>query len=137
MNKLVHVIFFLKTISAFGQEELNTCQTKLDTLTGLTVYISATETASYPGGMEAIARQIGKRIIVPKSDNTRDGFKVFVAFIVQSDGTVVGQRIVRNISGTNLAEQFLDIIDDVLWKPGSCNGRLVSTLEIIPMSIKL
>lgn len=137
MNKLVYAIFFLKTIITFGQTEVNTCQVKTDTLTGLTVYSSASEVASYPGGMEAMVKQINKRIIIPKSDATRNGIKLFVAFIVQSDGTVVGQRVVGNVAGTNLAEQYLDIIDDVLWRPGICNGKPVSTLELLPLSIKL
>ena len=136
MNKIICALFLLKTVVAFGQGEVKTCRAMLDTLTGLSVHRSATEMAGYPGGIEAMLKQIQKKVYVAKVHGTSGGFKVFVAFIVQSDGTVVGQRVIRNVPGTNLAEQFLDIIDDVCWEPGTCHGKVVATLEILPMEMK-
>lgn len=135
--RLLYTILLLRTMVAFGQDGAEPCHVQLDTLTKQSVYNSADEMASFPGGIEALARQIQKRIYVRNVDNAQDGIKVYVAFIVQTDGKVVGQRVTRNVKGTNLAEQFLDIIDDVRWKPGICDGKTVATIEILPMIIDL
>lgn len=136
MYRIIFAIFLLKTVATFGQAQEKTCGAMLDTLTGLSVYRVPTEMPGYPGGMEGVVKQILKRVIVPKVDGTIGGFKVFVAFIVQTDGAVVGQRVVRNVPGTNLGEQVLDVVEDVRWKPGTCNGKEVPTILLLPIAIK-
>ena len=67
----------------------------------------------------------------------REGIKVYVAFVVQTDGKLVGQRIIKNVKGTDLAEQFLNILGDFKWEPGICNGKAISTIETYPMYIDI
>jgi hypothetical protein len=136
--RFIFTILFFKAILTFGQgTAVKPCQTIIDTLTKRTVYKAADKMASFPGGMEVFYKQINKRIVLHKSDNLKGGIKVFVAFVVQADGKVVGQRIIQNVKGTNLAEQFLNIIDDFKWEPGICNGKAISTIETYPMIIDI
>ena len=134
--RFIFTILFLKAVLTFGQSSpLKSCQTIIDTLTKRSVDKVADKMASFPGGMEALYKQIKKRIRLHKSNDSRDGIKVYVAFVVQQNGKVVGQRIIKNVRGTDLAEQFLDVIDDFVWQPGICNGKAISTIEILPMII--
>jgi hypothetical protein len=135
--RFIWLILLLGTVSAFGQNSQERCRAEIDTLTKQSVYRAADEMANFPGGMEALMKQVAKRVFLREAGRTQDCCKVFVAFVVQSDGTVVGQRVVKNTTGTDLAEQCLDIIDDVRWQPGVCNGKTVATIEIYPFEMKM
>jgi hypothetical protein len=136
--RFIFTILFLKVTVIFGQNSnVKPCQVQIDTLTRQSVYKVADKMASFPGGVEALYKRISKRIRLRNADNLGDGIKVKVAFVVQQDGKVVGQRIIKNVKGTDLAEQFLDIIDDFQWQPGICNGKVISTIETLPMIIDL
>lgn len=63
--------------------------------------------------------------------------KIYVAFVVKEDGQIIGKRVVRNIEGTDVAEQMLELLDNLKWQPGVCNGRNVATLFLLPVIIDL
>jgi protein TonB len=62
--------------------------------------------------------------------------KVIVAFIIDKDGEVTGERIIRDIEGSNYALQLLTAVKNNKWVPGKCNGRNVATLQVLPMIIE-
>jgi hypothetical protein len=59
--------------------------------------------------------------------------RVIVAFIVEVDGTLKGKRVMKNIRGTDLGEQLLQLIDNVNWIPGKCHGQVVPTMQTFPV----
>ena len=63
--------------------------------------------------------------------------KIFVGFIVDENGKIVGQRIIRNIEKTKVAEQILNIITDTIWSLGYCNKKAVPVMMVIPIQICL
>ncbi len=87
------------------------------------------------GGMPALYKEIRKGIRFPSAGKFEMGSKVFVAFVVDANGQIIGKRVLRNITGTNIAEQILRIIGDMKWIPGTCNEKAVSTLMILPMIV--
>jgi len=132
-------VFMLSTLIAFGQKETNnSCISRVDTLTNLEVFPTVDKFPTVDGGMEALYKEVSKRIKYPnthKQDPIES--KVLVAFIVNVDGQINGKRIIKNITGSDLAEQLLDIVDDVKWEPGFCNGKAVRTLLVLPMIIDI
>ena len=62
--------------------------------------------------------------------------KVIVAFIIDKDGEVTGERIIRDIEGSNYASQLLTAVKNIRWAPGTCNGKNVATLQVLPMIIE-
>ena len=90
---------------------------------------------SVDGGMQQLFQVMAKRIKYPKNDNYPIESKVFVAFVVTELGDITGQRIVKNIEGTDLAEQLLEVVSEFKWLPGTCNGKQVPTILILPMII--
>jgi hypothetical protein len=130
------IIFTFYTLLAFAQKDVkNPCVSKVDTLTNVEVFLTVDKSPTVQGGMQALYTEVAKKIKYPDSEGDRTGAKVFVAFIVNTDGQIKGQRIVKNIDGTDLAEQLLDIIDDMKWIPGLCKGKPVATLLVMPMII--
>jgi hypothetical protein len=125
-------VFYSKEISS---NIVSPCQTEYDTLTHQLIYKTADKKASFPGGFEPLMKETQKRIRLSRSGDYSNGIKVIIAFVVQHDGKVIGQRIIRNVKGTNLAEQYLDIIDDFNWEPAMCNGKPVSTIVTYPFII--
>jgi hypothetical protein len=70
-----------------------------------------------------------------KTDITES--KVVVAFIIDMDGTLTGKRVIRNVKGTNLAEQVLSLIEKIEWEAGSCEGIYVPVIYCLPVHIHL
>jgi hypothetical protein len=132
-------ILMLNTIAAFGQASpRDSCYAHLDTLTNQKVFKFVDKIPAVQGGMEALLKEISKKIKYPSIDKKYPvGSNVIVAFVVTIDGSITGKRIIRNIDGTDLGEQLLNIVDDVKWEPGTCNGKKVPTLQLIPLIIDL
>lgn len=66
---------------------------------------------------------------------TEESVKMYVAFIVNVDGRITGKRIIYSNYGVKAAEQFLDIVDDFKWTPGTCNNKTVPTLYVLPLNL--
>lgn len=136
--KLILVIFLFNTCFAFGQKGNKTaCYPQVDTLTKREVYKSVDEMPKVVGGMEELFLQISKKLKYPHIDKHPIESKVIVAFIVDIDGQIIGKRTVKNIEGTRIANDVLDILDDVKWEPGTCNGKVVPVFHLLPIIIEL
>ena len=134
MIRSISIFIFFKTAVAFGQTEMaDKCYPRVDTLTKQSVYIDVDKVAMIEGGTEVLAREVAKRVRYPQSDKMPVDSKVIVAFIITAEGKITGKRILKHIEGTDLADQFLTIISDLEWEPGRCNGKPVSTLQVLPM----
>ena len=137
-KKMIFTILFFKTLIVFGQNNnRKPCQIQLDTLTKLSVYLEPDEMASFPGGLMQLSKEIHNRMIYPSVLRTKfpDGFKVVVAFVVQQDGAIIGERAIISIEGTDVAERLLDVLNDFHWEPAKCNGKAVSTIVLFPLNV--
>ena len=134
MRFILTILIFNTTI-VMGQTETRNCPTQIDTLTNLEVYKVVDEMPTVSGGMQVLYQTIRKGIKYQSIDEYSVQSKIIIAFIVGSDGQITGKRIIQNVAGTNLAQQMLDIVDDLKWQPGKCNGIPVPTLQLIPMMV--
>jgi periplasmic protein TonB len=134
--RFVLIILLFNVVVAFGQGESNdSCRAQVDTLTHLEVFRIVEKMPTVEGGMQALYKEISKKIKYPHIDKHPIESKVIIAFVVDANGKILGKRIIKNITGTDLGEQLLEIVDDLRWDPGRCNGQAVPTLQLIPMII--
>ena len=117
--KIVLTIFLLNSIVVFGQEPpKEACIPGVDSLTNEEVYKITDVPAQINGGMSALFKEATKQIKYSSSlERYPIESKVIVAFIVTEIGSVTGQRIVRNIDGTDIGEQLLRIVQEFKWQP--------------------
>ena len=62
---------------------------------------------------------------------------MIVAFVIDKDGHMKGKRILKDIEGTDLGKQLLDIIDDMTWHPATCEGKVVPTIQMMPLIVDI
>lgn len=122
----------------FGQNDKPkiSCYSKLDTLTQQQVYRSVDKMPEVKGGFQELSNEVYKTIKWPPNEDKPLDTKIIVAFVVQENGQISGKRVIKNIAGTNFADQLLKIIGELKWSPGTCNGKAVPTLYLFPMILE-
>jgi protein TonB len=132
---LLLVFAFLVNI-ALAQN--NKCvPTEIDTLTHVPIFRVAEKMPSVEGGNAAIVKAILSKIKYPDSQRSSTDTKIIIAFIIDSNGDVVGERTIKNIDQTDIAEQLFKIIREMKWQPGTCEGNPVPVLQIFPLILEI
>lgn len=120
------------TGTIFAQSDTIKCLSTLDTLTGIKVYQNVDKFPSVNGGDELLFAELNK--LEHPTCGHYEG-KIWVAFIVDIDGSLKGKRILRDVEGTDFGKQVLTLIDNLKWIPAECNGQKVATIYRFPMNI--
>ena len=91
-----------------------------------------------PGGMEGFTKYMIENLKYPASakENKIEG-KVFVSFVVKSDGTVEKAEIIRGIGGGCDEEAMRMVANSGTWTPGIKDGKAVATQMVLPVMFKL
>lgn len=140
MRLLTIILFlFLPTLTSFGQTKLDSarCIIQFDTLTKREVYSSNDRIPKVEGGQEKLYKEFRKLRTADFEraiQNDLSG-KIIIAFIVEANGRLTGKRVLKNISGTDLGDQMLELVDNLKWVPEKCKGQVVPTLQILPVLI--
>jgi hypothetical protein len=110
-------------------EEAKHCKTEIDSLTKKTIYITVDKVAVNAGGQIALMQQYEKIIL----DSIPDDFdtKFIIAFIVEADGQITGERIIKDKIG-NAGQRMIRIVKSFKWTPAECDGRKVPMLVRLP-----
>ncbi len=92
----------------------------------------------FPGGEEALYRFLSENIKYPQLawDNAIQG-KVYVTFVVETDGSVSNVRILRDIGGGCGLEAKRVVEMMPKWKPGKQGGKVVRTQYNLPINFVL
>lgn len=98
------------------------------------VFVRVEEMPSFPGGSDKMYAFLQKHKKYPQKapDSEIEG-KVFVAFIVKSDGSIENIEIKRSLSPSHDAEAIRVIKMMPKWIPGKQNGRDVSCWYTLPV----
>lgn len=110
------------------------CKTAIDSLTKKNIYTTVEKEAVNEGGKIALL-QLFSGITLDSIPNDSDT-KFIIAFIVESDGQVTGERIIKDKTG-NIGQKMIKIAKSLQWMPAECNGRKVPTLVELPLQICL
>lgn len=117
---------------------------KTDTGTGTTGTGDGIETTltvdkmpEFPGGIDEFLGQVGNKYRVPEMDVSKT-FKVFVSFVVETDGTMSNIKVLRN-PGHGLGEEAMRVLKTIKtkWKPGQKNGKAVRTAYNLPITVNV
>ena len=103
------------------------CKTEVDSLTKKLVYTTADILPTNEGGKATLMKKleggISSDIDIP---NNFDG-SIIVAFIVDIDGSIKGERIVKDET-SKIGPQLLNIVKTFKWTPAKCHNKNVAML---------
>jgi len=88
----------------------------------------------FPGGLQALHKFFEDNMQYPQlaAENCIGG-RVYVQFEVDTDGTVLNPKILRDIGG-GCGEEALRVVGLMpKWKPGRFNGEVVKTTFLLPI----
>ena len=128
-------ILFGICLRSYGQADSLDCISMLDTLIERQVYTLVDKMPTPVGGDIILFEEL-KKLKYPQKCGTLNS-TILVAFIVDTSGQLIGKRIIKDIEGTDLADQVLTLIDNITWTIGSCNDKPVPVLFQMPIKISL
>ncbi|MBL7704873.1 MAG: energy transducer TonB [Taibaiella sp.] len=98
------------------------------------VFVHVEEMPSFPGGSDKMYAFLQKHKKYPQKapDSELEG-KVFVGFIIKSDGSIENIEIKRSLSPSHDAEAIRLIKMMPKWIPGKQNGRAVNCWYTLPI----
>ncbi len=87
----------------------------------------------FPGGMNEFYKFIGKNYIIPDVKGLVG--KVYVAFIIEKDGSIDEVKIIKDL-GYGTGEEAIRVLKICpKWIPGEQNGKYVRVSFALPISI--
>lgn len=102
------------------------------------VFTVVEQMPEYPGGVSAMMSYLGNNIKYPEQAK-RDSIagRVFVSFIVETDGRVTNVKILRGIGG-GCDEEAIRVVSSMPnWKPGMQRGEAVRVAYNLPIKFAL
>lgn len=103
-----------------------------------TIFLMAEKTPEFPGGTKALSKYLRRNLNYPK-EARRMGIegKVFVEFIVDTDGSIVDVKVVKGI-GAGCDEEAVRVLkSSPKWIPGEVRNESVKVKMSIPIVFKL
>lgn len=103
-----------------------------------TVFAMTTNPGEYKGGMNALAKDIGRTLHYPAS--ARRGGKegtVFVSMVIRKDGKLADTSVLKGFDPECDAEALRTINALDNWKPGLFEGKPVNSQFVMPIKFKL
>lgn len=93
---------------------------------------------TFPGGVDAFYQYLSKNMRYPyKAKNRNISGKVFVQFVIDTDGTVTDVKTVKGV-GFGCDEAAEEVVrNSPKWSAGKQRGRPVRVRMIIPITFKL
>ena len=116
-------------VTAASAQSLDTANHAEDML-----FVEYEEDPEFPGGLEALHKFIEDNMQYPQmaAENCIGG-RVYVQFEVDTDGTVLNPKILRDIGG-GCGEEALRIVRLMpKWRPGRFYGKVVKTTFNLPI----
>ncbi len=90
--------------------------------------------AEYPGGFEAMADYIAKSVVYPEKAKAEgvEG-KVFVQFVVDTDGSIADATVLRGVGGECDDEALRVVKSMPKWQPATFKGKPVRSKYVMPI----
>ena len=119
-------------------EDIDVEVTEVGCVDNDTVYNIVEQMPEYPGGVEAMMKYIAENVKYPEEAKDKDiAGRVFLAFVVEKDGSVSNVKVLRGIGG-GCDEEAARVINSMpKWKPGKQKGEAVRVSYQIPIYFKL
>jgi protein TonB len=126
MRLILLLLFTLSILIAFSVSGQVEEKSDTDTI------IDPIETqAKFPGGMDSLKTFVAKNLIKPT--NSQKTGKVFVEFIVNSDGTTTDFKVLRGLS-QECDDQAIEVLKKMpKWTPGTMNRKPIRQKFVMPI----
>lgn len=103
-----------------------------------TVFNIVDEMPVFPGGEQAMMKYIAENIKFPQEAKDKEiAGRVFLAFVVEKDGSVSNVEVKRGIGGGCDDEAVRVVKAMPKWKPGKQKGEPVRVSYMLPVNFKL
>src|SRR5690348_12989747 len=122
MRWIFYIVLIFLGSNCFAQNKTVDCASMIDSLTKIEYCPTPDQSAKILGGEAALNDQLNN-VIYPSMEKPPISTKLVVGFIVDTDGSIKGKRIIRDIEGLDIRQQVLKLIDNLTWLPGECNGK--------------
>lgn len=101
-------------------------------------FLTVEQQPEYPGGLEALRTFLGNNLHYPRAAASAGvSGKVFVSFVVNSDGSLTDLQVLKGI-GFGCDEEAIRVMQKMpRWKPGKQSGRAVRVKFNLPISFSL
>ncbi len=94
--------------------------------------------AMFPGGAAAMTRWIQEHVVYPEmARETGEQGKVYVQFVVESNGKITGVEVIRKVSGDLDREAARVVRAMPNWEPGESKAKKVKTRVRLPINFTL
>jgi len=101
-------------------------------------FVSLETQPSFPGGMDKFYEYISKTVKYPKEAQEKNiQGKVFISFIVETDGTLSDIKVQRKLGAGTDEEAVRILKESPRWLPGTQDGQTVRVKYNIPISFSL
>lgn len=97
------------------------------------IFFVVEDMPEFPGGTDSLNRYIAENLQVPVVDGFFDGGKVFVRFVIDSQGNVANPEILRGLGDPFDAEALRVAGSLPRFKPGYQSGKAVSVYFLTPI----
>ena len=102
------------------------------------VFLVAEEEAMFPGGMEAMMKYLQENIKYPEqAKNNGVQGRVIVQFVVNKDGSISNDTVVRSVDPLLDAEAIRVVRNMPNWTPGKQKGEAVRVRFTLPVTFRL
>lgn len=138
MHMKIHFIRYAFVIFLLLQAGISfSRQVETDTATR-SVYTSAEQMPTFPGGHDALSKYISKHLRYPKQA-MKDAVqgKVLIRFIVEADGSISGAAVLKGLDAACDAEALRVIKAMPKWDPGMQNGSFVAVYYNLPITFAM
>ena len=125
-------IIVLGIVTASAQETITSQEEE-------TVFITVEEQPEFPGGFQSLIQYLSQNIIYPQESRASGSQgKVFVRFVVDTDGSISDAEVIRSSGDIHLDREAVRVVKSMpKWKPGKLSGRAVRVYYTLPVSFKL
>lgn len=104
----------------------------------IAVFTAVENVPEFPGGLEAFGKFLGHNIKYPATAREQKiQGRVIITFIVEKNGALSNEKIVRGITDDLNNEALRVIALSPKWKPGIQNGRPVRVQYSVPINFSL
>jgi TonB family protein len=121
-----------------SKSDTASCAYYLDSLTNIEVIKSPNQLPIPEGGLPNLYKRISENFKLPSSARRIgiDG-KILIGFVIDSDGTVIGKRVIKSNNVPEMGIQALEVVEKTKWSAGTCGNKKVPVILIMPIQICL
>jgi periplasmic protein TonB len=102
------------------------------------IFVTVEEDPSFPGGEQAMMEYLKKKVKYPAiSVEMRDQGRVYVKFVVDTDGSISQAHVAKGVTPDLDAEALRVVRSMPKWNPGKQRGRAVKVWYTIPIYFRL